>query len=94
MNWRCLVYSAFLAGVLVGAGLVGGPRLWVRHTDSAYDFRLAPTRVVFPPLAPGPQDYLWTPDRKRQPSDWMEREFNGQPYYLIPLGDRVADNPT
>jgi hypothetical protein len=49
------------------------------------------------PLSPTPTVPVWrvdgqgcqVPDDKSIPRGWQKRYFNGQPYYIVPLVDRV-----
>ena len=48
-----------------------------------------PVRIIPPPQqGPGTPRLLPAPPAQAVPKDWVEREFNGQKYYLIPVEER------
>jgi len=48
-----------------------------------YSFRLTPSKPMFPGAD---RSFNLVPDENNVPQGWEKREFNGQPFYLIPLG--------
>ena len=76
---------AFLLGTLCGLVLGG---LLV-----SFYFVNQPASVTSTPLISSPQQFVVPVDLNSVdiPDDWQRREFDGQPFYLIPLAAHHSD---
>jgi hypothetical protein len=88
MNRRIVFLTGCLSGLLIGAALMWISLVNTPARDSTV-YTLPRNPVVLPV---GRQGLPQTPNSRQLPEGWELRQFNGQPYYIVPLkmSDRRA----
>ena len=104
MSFRLMFLTGHLSGLLLGAALVWtyvSNRAPVSHgtanppSGAAWLTSGHSSGQPFPELrAVVPQSRGLVPESHAVPHDWKLREFNGQPYYLIPIETLNRSNAT